>query len=316
MSIVRIASLAGLAVSATALAGPTTPEQANRPTQAKGVISPSPEGLSPFCEDFNSCALGNLVPCNGWEFWYSTAVPDGQIVAAAPPSPGSGGNALRYVAGMNDNVHFLNHTDGVFYVSALTFVPAAAAGDGYIILNNDYNNVGPPTVWASQVKFGATANTVSNDAGGFAAAPTLPLQRDTWVLWEGMIDIRAGFDRFHDVYGGQQLTLSENITPGVMMKWTDNALNLAGSPAEIESVDLYSAGIDGMLVDDFVATCFADLDQSTGCGVVDIFDFLKFSNYFDANNPIACNADTSTGLSTCDIFDFLFFSNLFDAGCD
>lgn len=311
MSIVRIASMAGLAMSATALAGPVTPEQANRPTRINPVASP--EGVTPFCEDFTACGLGGvLTGCNGWEMWYG-ASPSGTIVNG-PPGSTSGGKALQYISGQNDDVHFLNLTGGVFYVSAMTYVPTGAVGDGYIILCNDYINTGPPTTWASQVQFSGALSTVRNDAGGFTLAPTLPMVRDQWVKWEAMVDIRPGSDRFHDVYNGVQLTLSENITPGVIMKWTNNALNLAGSPAEIEIVDLYSAGIDGMLIDDFVATCFADLDQSTGCGVVDIFDFLAFQNLYSANNPIACNADTSTGLGTCDIFDFLFYQNEFALG--
>lgn len=268
-----------------------------------------------FCEDFEVCTLcGGLIGCNGWEPWYIPPPVDGQIVPGHPGSI-SGGNALKYLATQSDCVHFLNQTNRMFYLSAMTYVPAGAVGEGYIILCSEYNSLGPPTTWASQVQFSGTRGTVRNDAGGFTVSPTLPLLRDQWVQWEAMVDIRPGFDRFHDVYGGQQLTLSEHVTPGVIMKWTDNALNTPGSPAVIKIVNLYGAGIDGMLVDDFVSTCFADIDQSTGCGVVDIFDFLKFSNYFGAQHPIACNADTTTGLGICDIFDFLVFSNLFDQGC-
>ncbi|MFI4915909.1 MAG: GC-type dockerin domain-anchored protein [Phycisphaerales bacterium JB060] len=56
------------------------------------------------------------------------------------------------------------------------------------------------------------------------------------------------------------------------------------------------------------APCRADLD---GDGVLDIFDFLAFSNLFDQGDP---RADFD-GDGTLDIFDFLAFSNAFDAGC-
>ena len=63
------------------------------------------------------------------------------------------------------------------------------------------------------------------------------------------------------------------------------------------------------------AGCYADCDQSTGIGVLDIFDFLCFGNAFAVGEPYACNCDLSTGPNTCDIFDFLCFGNAFAAGC-
>jgi hypothetical protein len=61
--------------------------------------------------------------------------------------------------------------------------------------------------------------------------------------------------------------------------------------------------------------CYADCDQTTGNGVLDIFDFLCFGNAFAAGDPYACDCDVSTGLGVCDIFDFLCFGNFFSAGC-
>ena len=62
--------------------------------------------------------------------------------------------------------------------------------------------------------------------------------------------------------------------------------------------------------------CYPDCDQSTGPGVLDIFDFLCFSNLFDGGAPFACDCDVSTGPGVCDIFDFLCFSNSFSQGCN
>ncbi len=64
------------------------------------------------------------------------------------------------------------------------------------------------------------------------------------------------------------------------------------------------------------SSCYADCDQSTGPGVLDIFDFLCFGNMFATNDPYACGCDTSTGPGVCDIFDFLCFGNAFSAGCE
>lgn len=61
--------------------------------------------------------------------------------------------------------------------------------------------------------------------------------------------------------------------------------------------------------------CYADCDQSTGPGVLDIFDFLCFQNAYVALDPYACDCDTSTGPGVCDLFDFLCFQNAFTLGC-
>ncbi len=63
------------------------------------------------------------------------------------------------------------------------------------------------------------------------------------------------------------------------------------------------------------STCYADCDQSTGAGVLDIFDFLCFGNAFAVNDPYACDCDLSSGPNVCDIFDFLCFGNAFATGC-
>lgn len=64
-----------------------------------------------------------------------------------------------------------------------------------------------------------------------------------------------------------------------------------------------------------VKACYADCDQTTGPGVLDIFDFLCFANAFAAGDPYACDCDVSTGPGVCDIFDFLCFGGAFAAGC-
>ena len=61
--------------------------------------------------------------------------------------------------------------------------------------------------------------------------------------------------------------------------------------------------------------CYADCDETTGPGVLDIFDFLCFGNRFDTLDPYACDCDQSTGPGVCDIFDFICFGDAFAAGC-
>ena len=72
------------------------------------------------------------------------------------------------------------------------------------------------------------------------------------------------------------------------------------------TIDLAANGVLG---------CYADCDQSTGVGRLDIFDFLCFQNAFVTGSAAACACDVSTGPPVCDIFDFLCFQNAFVAGC-
>jgi hypothetical protein len=55
-------------------------------------------------------------------------------------------------------------------------------------------------------------------------------------------------------------------------------------------------------------SCYADCD---GSGSLDLFDFLCFTNAFNAGDPYAdCD-----GSGSLDLFDFLCFANEFNAGC-
>jgi hypothetical protein len=54
--------------------------------------------------------------------------------------------------------------------------------------------------------------------------------------------------------------------------------------------------------------CYADLNND---GVLDLFDFLEFTNLFNAGDDLA-NCDGQGGL---DLFDFLCYTNAFNAGC-
>jgi probable HAF family extracellular repeat protein len=66
---------------------------------------------------------------------------------------------------------------------------------------------------------------------------------------------------------------------------------------------------------DLEGGCYPDCDQSTGVGVLDIFDFICFQDAFVSADPYACECDTSTGAGVCDIFDFICFQDAFVTGC-
>jgi hypothetical protein len=84
-----------------------------------------------------------------------------------------------------------------------------------------------------------------------------------------------------------------------------------------DSRDQYFNSFRGWQVDgvQFIVTdvvcgnaCYADFN---GDGTLDLFDFLGFTNAFNAQDPEA-NCDGQGGF---DLFDFLCFTNEFNAGC-
>ncbi len=119
---------------------------------------------------------------------------------------------------------------------------------------------------------------------------------------------------------------------GTVNEFTDRTAELAPSGLSIRTISSFGEDANGeiyicdmsggeifKIVPDGVSpvpcTCYADCDQSTGVGVLDVFDFLCFQNSFVNAEPYACDCDTSTGPGVCDIFDFLCFQDAFVAGC-
>ena len=178
-----IALVAGLACSA-ALAGPTGPATQKQKDQ-RGIAAPGQggiDGVPAFIENFDSYAVGGgLTGMGGWEPWYGTGA-DGMIVDS--PAGNSAPNSFRYDGfALTDQVNTININNATKYVVAVqVYVPGNAAGEGYFIVNNEYDGNALCAEWACQVKFDSLVNeTVSNDAAGFTTAPTLPIIRDQWV---------------------------------------------------------------------------------------------------------------------------------------
>ena len=73
-----------------------------------------------------------------------------------------------------------------------------------------------------------------------------------------------------------------------------------------------AGNFDAVLTRFELNSCYPDCDQSTGVGLLDIFDFLCFQNSFVLGEPYACDCDPDPA---CDIFDFLCFQNAYVAGC-
>ncbi len=128
------------------------------------------------------------------------------------------------------------------------------------------------------------------------------------------------------LYCGLIATLGGNYAPGPelyaidLSRRPDEAgfvlehFSGAGSTPSVAGGQLFAFGPGGLHAFGEV-DCYADCDVSTGVGVLDIFDFLCFSNRFSLGEAYACDCDVSTGPGVCDIFDFLCFSNAFANGC-
>ncbi|NRA56574.1 MAG: hypothetical protein HRU13_00400 [Phycisphaerales bacterium] len=71
---------------------------------------------------------------------------------------------------------------------------------------------------------------------------------------------------------------------------------------------LHSDGQTAAFVVSLPIACRVDLD---GDGVLTLFDFLLFQNFFDSDDR-AADFDCDGELT---VFDFLAFQNAFDAGC-
>lgn len=100
-----------------------------------------------------------------------------------------------------------------------------------------------------------------------------------------------------------------------------NPVDLDGNPRFVDDLGMPDSGSGAKPIVDMGAyerqedSCYADCDQSTGAGTLDIFDFLCFQNSFVNGETYACDCDTSTGNGVCDVFDFLCFQNAFVGGC-
>lgn len=133
----------------------------------------------------------------------------------------------------------------------------------------------------------------------------------------GRLLIAEVYDEFGSVLPPSNSGIAEvrtgNATP--MLNFTVHSL------AEDAEGELYLLGVGRIgsvnfsTVQKIVPRCWADCDQTTGPGTLDIFDFLCFGLLFAANDPYACNCDTTTGVGVCDIFDFLCFGSAFGMGC-
>lgn len=266
-----------------------------------------------FFDTFESGQPGPVCGQRGWEEWVGSRDVCG-LVNFGPAF--SGQRALLIVGAQggqtgqgDDTVHrFQYATSGRWVFRVMTFVPPNAAGKGYVILLNTYDD--PPGSplgdyrWSVVVGFDADLGVVAADVN----LGSRPLVRGRWAEFRVEVDLDT--DRADYFYDGVEFVSNHSWMNGVT----------PGGRRVIQALDLYGGepgmgGTTGMFFDDvrlyrdtrpLPAPCACDWNSSGALNSQDFFDFLTdfFSGAADFNHDGTTNSQ--------DFFDFV---SCFFGGC-
>nr|NQU91837.1 T9SS type A sorting domain-containing protein [Bacteroidota bacterium] len=219
------------------------------------------EPSGPWADGFEAYALGSdIVGQGGWQFWGGAPSSPGARVTNAQVSTGSQALQIRGAAGkdgMNplevkkssskdyingtknrsaadDILHQYNGcTSGIWLFETWQFIPAdATGGTTYLIMLNQYDDVGTTTNWSTQVRFDPDLNLVESEYDG----ATLPLVKGSWVKIQHIIDLDNNSQSFY--YNDQHLVTkswTEGLSGGGILNIA--AVNLFANT--LENVDVY-----------------------------------------------------------------------------
>jgi hypothetical protein len=297
---------AGLALASSALAHPPG---MGRP--GSGHLPAGPDAF-PFSDNFDSYSPG-VFPCtgggctgpNGWSVWYSGGAP-GNIVSGGAHS---GANSFS-MDPTTDVVQTGNVTSGQWTISAQTFFPTAATGDGYFILLHGYGDAALDS-WSVVIRFDGDDGQLYDEINGtFPYGPAVSIGsviRGQWVPIRAEINLTANTYDFY--YNNVQLI-------------DDRVYSPPGTPVAtpgIQCIDLYSFSSSGMRYDTISMTsagggCYGNCDNSTTPPVLNVADFTCFLQRYAAGDTYA-NCDNSTTPPTLNVADFTCFLQRYAAGC-
>lgn len=177
--------------------------------------------------------------------------------------------------------------------------------------------------------------------GGWVGAPEITLASPTLSAWDGntwtvlsetgpSARISAAFSydesRHFAMLSGGRLPITFEVLDD-LWRWNGSIWeeivprggvrrqNAEGTVFEYDSRRDVFVYFDGSETWELVPACYADCDDSTGSGVIDIYDFLCFQRSFVNGESYACDCDTSTGVGVCDVFDYLCFQNVIASEC-
>jgi subtilisin family serine protease len=216
------------------------------------------------------------------------------------------------VTGFNNGLPEGWTADGFWHVGELCSVGDSCDGGTYAYFGKDancrYNN--------GQTKAIGTLKTLI-DLPNIAAVGKLEIS----YCWTLQTENKPGLDTAKVYVNGVQVHQATE-SPNSWTTGTADITAYEGQTVELsfvfDSKDQYYNNFRGWQVDglQFAITdvvcrgdeCYADYN---GDGTLDLFDFLAFTNDFNAGEGKA-NCDNEGGF---DLFDFLCFTNAFNAGC-
>jgi hypothetical protein len=273
------------------------------PAQIDQAIEDANQHFDPIIE---FCALEEIDYIDS-DFWYTFA-------------PGASYDTLRQINPVHGaiNVYFAPVTPGLCGISSFSF-----GGVQGIVMNNNCTGLpSNPSTFSHELghyfdlfhthetAFGleCTAGTNSRLAGDLVtdtpADPTLGSNNvdPNSCAFTAMIPGPCPEDPNYDPQPDNLMSYSLKTCRDMFtLEQKDRALSTLAN-ARIE-LDLNACS--GVVV------CYPDCDQSTGVGVLDVFDFLCFQDSFVAGAPYS-DCDNS---GTHDVFDFLCFQDAFANGC-
>ena len=127
-------------------------------------------------------------------------------------------------------------------------------------------------------------------------------QRGSIALWPG----HAEASEIVLLDGTLEIVSEGKLKPGDSFAFVSGA-QIIGKFDQVIPAD-FTVDIGAKSVSTVYKACYGDCDAS---GAFDLFDFLCFTNLFNAQDPAAdCNGDGSF-----DLFDFLCFTNFFNGRC-
>ena len=125
------------------------------------------------------------------------------------------------------------------------------------------------------------------------------------------------FPAFVTGLGGRSIYQFQTPIAGSVVRYNANygAMRVVISPQRV-AFAFFSIANPVVPIDVFeLSACYADCDQSTGPGILDLVDYLCFAASFINSTTYACDCDTSTGPLVCDLVDFVCFQSAFVSGC-
>jgi len=184
-----------------------------------------------FFDNFDSYANGQVLDNpgteNGWQGWDNVPAAAGTATNAQSQSAP---NSIAIGVGTDAVNRMGSPASGAWEFTAEVYVPTGSTGAQYLILNNQYNDLGPYN-WSVQTLFNADAGLVTDDFDTTWAGT--PIVFDTWMPVRLIIDLDN--DTFEQYINGVLTTGGSNYP------WSTRAFDNTGNgTATIGALDLFN----------------------------------------------------------------------------